>query len=117
MARLPLHLRLGYNSLRMSSETKPAVAKVAKRKGSLPGERRGGRQKGVPNKLSGNVKENIVAVFTRLGGTAAMAEWAEDNKTEFYRLYAKLLPMQVTGQDGEALKVMFNVVLSGPPEK
>ena len=36
-----------------------------------------------------------MAVFTRLGGTAAMAEWAEENRMEFYRLYARLIPTEV----------------------
>jgi len=40
--------------------------------------------------------ENIVAVFTRLGGTATMAEWARRNQTEFYRLYARLIPSEST---------------------
>jgi hypothetical protein len=54
------------------------------------------RPKGVPNKIGAQAKENIVAVFTRLGGTAAMAAWAERNKTEFYRLYARLIPSEST---------------------
>ena len=67
------------------------------------GAKTGGRKSGTPNKLSGVAKDNIAAVFTRLGGTAAMAEWAADNKTQFYQLYAKLLPVEHsgTGEDGE----------------
>ena len=32
-----------------------------------------------------------------------MATWAEENKTQFYQIYAKLLPLQVngSGEDGE----------------
>lgn len=56
----------------------------------------GGRTKGVPNKVSRTAKENVIAVFTRLGGTHAMAEWAKKNETDFYRLYAKLLPIEAT---------------------
>ena len=55
-------------------------------------------RKGKPNKMSGTVKENLVAVFTRLGGTSAMAEWAEENTTEFYKLYAKMLPRAIEGE-------------------
>lgn len=55
-------------------------------------------RKGSPNKVGAEVKENIVAVFTRLGSTAAMAEWAAKNLTEFYRLYARLIPTEVTGE-------------------
>lgn len=58
----------------------------------------GGRKAGTPNVISGLAKENIVAVFTRLGGTAAMAEWARKNQTEFYKLYARLVPVQVAGE-------------------
>lgn len=54
-----------------------------------------GRPKGSPNKVTRDVKDNILAVFTRLGGTAAMARWAQNNQTEFYRLYARLIPLQV----------------------
>lgn len=50
-----------------------------------------------PNKLGAEVKENIVAVFTRLGSTAAMADWARENLTEFYKLYARLIPTEVIG--------------------
>lgn len=55
-----------------------------------------GRKAGVPNKLSGIAKENVIAVFNRLDGTAGMAEWAKENPTEFYRIYARLLPTDST---------------------
>ena len=65
------------------------------------------RPKGVPNKLGAQAKENIVAVFTRLGGTAGMAAWARRNQTEFYRLYARLIPSEsttaITVRDAEDL--------------
>ena len=64
-----------------------------------------GRKAGVPNKLTTTVKDNLVSVFTRLGGTAAMADWARENQTEFYKLYCKLLPLQLTGADGGAVKI------------
>jgi hypothetical protein len=53
-----------------------------------------GRSKGSKNLVGATAKENILAVFTRLGGTAAMAEWAGENRTEFYRLYARLIPTE-----------------------
>lgn len=62
-----------------------------------------GRPKGATNKLSGTAKENIAAVFVRLGGTAAMAKWAEENPNQFYSLYAKLIPVEVTGEGGGAI--------------
>jgi hypothetical protein len=56
------------------------------------------RTKGSKNKVGASAKENILAVFTRLGGTSAMAEWAKNNQTEFYRLYGRLIPQEVTGK-------------------
>jgi len=56
--------------------------------------RYGGREKGTPNKLSKTAKENIAAVFDKLGGLESMAEWALENKTEFYRgIYPRMLPI------------------------
>lgn len=62
-------------------------------------------RKGKPNKVPAQAKENIIAVFTRLGGTAAMAKWAAGNETEFYKLYGRLIPIenQVSGKDGQPL--------------
>lgn len=68
----------------------------------------GGRVKGTPNKVSASAKENIVAVFTRLGSTAAMAKWAKDNQTEFYKLYARLLPVELEGQLNGNLTVLMD---------
>lgn len=66
-----------------------------------------GRKAGSKNVASATAKENIQAVFTRLGSTAAMASWAEDNLTEFYRIYARLLPtetkMALTDEEGGPL--------------
>lgn len=57
-------------------------------------------RKGIPNKLSGLAKDNIAAVFERIGGVDAMVEWAMANRDEFYKsVYPKLLPLQVTGSN------------------
>lgn len=60
-----------------------------------------GRPKGSLNKTTAAAKENVMAVFTRLGGTAAMAKWAKNNQTEFYKLYARLIPVEGSGPSGE----------------
>ena len=59
------------------------------------GIKTGGRIAGTPNKVTAAVKDNVVEVFNQIGGQEEMATWAKDNRTEFYRLYAKLLPHQV----------------------
>lgn len=55
----------------------------------------GGRAVGTPNKLNATVKENVIAVFNRLDGTAGMAKWAMENPTQFYQIYSKLLPSEI----------------------
>lgn len=52
------------------------------------------RTKGAKNVASGTAKENIMAVFNRLEGTAGMARWAQRNLTEFYKLYGRLIPAE-----------------------
>ncbi len=70
------------------------------------GKREGaGRPSGVPNKLSATVKDNIIDVFDSIGGVETMAVWANENKTQFFNLYAKLLPLQVTGENGGPIVV------------
>lgn len=60
------------------------------------GHKTGGREKGTPNKISTTVRENVVSVFDQIGGKEKMAAWAADNQTEFYRIYARLLPTEAT---------------------
>lgn len=55
-----------------------------------------GSRKGIPNKIGAAVKSNVIAVFDKIGGREAMAEWATENRSEFYKLYAKLIPSEVT---------------------
>lgn len=64
------------------------------RKGSLPGEYRGGRKKGAKNK-NGTAKANFLKVFDDLGGTKFMMAWAKENQTEFFKIYGRLIPAQV----------------------
>lgn len=59
------------------------------------GIKTGGRKAGTPNRMSATVKENIIAVFNRMDGTAGMARWAAENQTAFYQIYSKLLPTEV----------------------
>ena len=72
----------------------PTTAKTSGKK-VIGSPKTGGRVAGTPNVVTGTVKDNILAVFNRLDGTAGMARWARNNQTEFYKLYAKLLPIQV----------------------
>lgn len=71
-----------------------------------PRKKTGGRQPGSPNKLSQTAKENIEGVFQKLGGQKTMMHWARRNLTEFYRIYARLLPQT---------EYTFNQLIEGIP--
>jgi hypothetical protein len=77
--------------------------------GSSPGERRGGRQKGTPNKTTQLAREAIAYAAERLGGAKRLAAWAKEDKANEYafwtKIYPRLLPVQLTGEDGEPIKV------------
>lgn len=62
-----------------------------------PGERRVGRAKGTPNKTTVSIKNAFKEAFEELGGAKALARWARENETEFYRLASKLIPTELTG--------------------
>ena len=53
-------------------------------------------RKGSPDRIGAGVKSNVIGVFEKIGGREAMATWAQENLTEFYRLYARLIPSEVT---------------------
>lgn len=66
-----------------------------------------GRPKGVPNKATQTVKAAIAAAAEGLGGAERLIAWAQEdpvNERAFWvSIYPKLLPLQVTGEDGKPL--------------
>jgi hypothetical protein len=54
-----------------------------------------GSRAGIPNKIGAAVKSNVIAVFDKIGGREKMAEWASQNLTQFYQLYARLMPTEI----------------------
>lgn len=59
------------------------------------GVKTGGRKKGTPNKLTASAREAFAAAFRGLGGSDGLMRWAEENQTEFYKLYARLIPVEL----------------------
>lgn len=66
-----------------------------------------GRPAGVPNKLTMAAKVAIETAAEGLGGTPRLIAWAQAdplNERAFWtQIYTKLLPLQVTGNDGKDL--------------
>jgi hypothetical protein len=69
-----------------------------------------GRTKGVPNKATAQAKEAIEKAFALIGGEGSLAEWAEENKSDFYKhIWVKILPLQITGEAGKPLEFKINI--------
>lgn len=69
-------------------------------KGSKPGERRGGRKAGTPNKLTKTVKEAFEQAFNAMQEQPGvkLGDWGKENPTEFYKIAAKLIPSEINAK-------------------
>ena len=64
----------------------------------------GGRKAGVSNKNTLAAKEAFQRAFDKIGGASALADWAKNNPSEFYKIYGRLIPMD-TNITGGAITV------------
>lgn len=82
-------------------------------KGAKPGERRGGRQKGTPNKTTTMLKEAIIAAAEKAGsdkkgkdGLVGYCHFLATNEPKaFSQLLGKVLPMQIAGDSSAPLTI------------
>ena len=84
-------------------------------RGSKPGERRGGRKKGSLNKTTVEVKTALQEAFAKLGGVKSLVKWGEENPTDFYKIWSKLIPTEIKNADGQAWTVKV-IDLTGKPD-
>lgn len=64
------------------------------------GKKTGGRKVGTPNKITKSAREAFQLAFETLGGVRALGTWATANPTEFFKLYARLIPVEHVGDGG-----------------
>lgn len=65
-----------------------------------------GRVKGVPNKMTAEVKQMILDALEGAGGVSYLMDKAESHPAAFLSLVGKVLPMQVTGADGGPVEIV-----------
>jgi hypothetical protein len=70
-----------------------------------------GRPKGAVNKENRALRELILEALERKGGAEYLARQAEENPTAFMSLLGKVLPLQVSGENGP---VAFEITWRAP---
>ncbi len=73
-------------------------------KGVTPPNAGKGRPKGSVNKSGALLKDMILAALSGAGGIEYLKRQAEANPGPFMTLVGKVLPLQVTGENGEPIK-------------
>ena len=68
-------------------------------------EKKSGKTRGRPKKKPLTVKDMLLSALQGAGGAAYLTKQAEENPRAFLSLLGKVLPMQVTGEDGGAVKM------------
>lgn len=58
-----------------------------------------------------DVVQAFQQAFELIGGPIGLAAWASQNRSQFYKLYAKLLPSQASSALGETTEVVVKHVL------
>ncbi len=93
----------------MNSERSTACRRFSDAAGSTVGDSRnvtkkrpktGGRTRGTPNKVTATAREAFTLAFQGIGGTPTLEIWAKANPTEFFKLYARLIPQEHVGEGG-----------------
>ena len=72
-----------------------------------------GKPKGAVSKNAAAIKDMILAALSEAGGVDYLVDRANDPKTAaaFLGLVGKVLPMQVTGVDGDAIQTVTRIEL------
>lgn len=71
----------------------------------VKGKKGPGRPKGAPNKITADIKAAILGAFQAKGGQKYLEGVADSDPKTFCALLGKILPTQITGVDGDAVKL------------
>lgn len=73
----------------------------------VKGDKRAGRPEGSKNKVTQSMRQAWMDAFDGIGGVEALIEWGskEKNRTAFYSLASKLIPIDITTSEGLTINV------------
>jgi hypothetical protein len=78
------------------------------------GKKTGGRTKGTPNKVTGELKDMILTALDDKGGVEYLKKCADDNPVAFLTLVGKVLPLQVNATHGGKVVTRVEVEIVDP---
>ena len=84
---------------RLNADGKPRRKQTAAQLANLTG----GSRKGKPSKVTAALKDMIIGALNQVGGQDYLARQAILNPGPFMTLVGKVLPLQLTGNDGGAI--------------
>jgi hypothetical protein len=73
----------------------------------------GGRKVGVANRLTGTFRDAVQIAYNEAGGHEAFTEWAKKNRTEFYKIASRLIPVEVKNTTDATI----NVIIQRDPKR
>lgn len=83
---------------------------MAGRKPGTP--KTGGRKKGTPNKMTGQLKEMILTALDTAGGVGYLVDQSEKNPTAFLALVGKVLPLTLAGDKDNPVEAVTRYTLA-----
>jgi hypothetical protein len=78
-------------------------------RGPKPGCKVGGRKKGTPNKITGDLKAMILGALDKAGGIDYLHRQAGENPSAFLTLVGKVLPLQVAGDPENPISLIQRI--------
>ena len=70
-----------------------------------------GKPKGIKSKQTVAVKQCLINAFEHIGGWKNLSKWASENETDFYKLWSKMIPHEITGEDGGDVKITLKKIV------
>jgi hypothetical protein len=78
------------------------------------GRKTGGRRPGSQNKVTRTFKDMVVQCLQDIGGRPAFAAWATKNRTDFYKIAARLIPTELTTDGDKPLPLRVELTDAAP---
>ena len=76
----------------------------------------GGRKQGIANRLTSTFREAVLLAYENIGGHEAFSNWAAENRADFYKIAARLIPTEIKGSEDQKIVVVIDRTCHGNPD-